>query len=94
MTQTPPDPTEDRCIICGGTRQEHGPQTRHAFTLTPGDLRPRDELPKRQQQSAQPFNRLVNLLITKGIIDEQEALSVYGVDRKSVEETVVKSARQ
>lgn len=65
----------DRCMICRGTRQEHGPQTKHAFTMDAGDLKPREE-PK--QTHATPtqlmFMQLLNLLVAKGVITAEEAM--------------------
>lgn len=27
-----------KCAVCGGTKEEHGSDIRHAFTITPGEL--------------------------------------------------------
>jgi len=79
------EPHNDRCIICRGTRQEHNDSTRHAFTLTPGDLRP-PEPPKQPPRtvlmpggSTGVVERLLELLMEKGIISDKEALRCLGI---------------
>lgn len=75
-TKNPPD----RCTICNGTGPEHGPETRHAFTTREGDLRASPRYaPPQPKRGDTVTNRLVNVLLNKGVINEQEALSCYGV---------------
>ena len=82
MTDTP---HTDRCIICNGTREEHGDRTKHAFTLTPGDLRPlapqvaqRPEV-RSQGISLRTVTALIEVLVDKGVITPEEGLSCFGV---------------
>lgn len=78
-----PGPENDRCAICNGTRQEHGPSTAHVFTMTPGDLRV-PEPPKLQKPTPRTphelvIERLIGLLIDKDVILESEGLRCFGV---------------
>lgn len=75
-------PHLDRCAICNGTRQEHNNSVKHGFTTTPGDLRP----PRATQTQPQRLpdaglvvvSRLMEILLDKDVISQEEALSCYG----------------
>lgn len=78
------NPVEDRCIICNGTRQEHSELTRHVFSLTPGDLRPKPQLTERQPMKEpdaafQVVGRLIEVLLEKEVITGPEALLCFGI---------------
>lgn len=86
----------ERCAICFGTRDEHGPGlTQHAFTDREGDLVTPLEMAKRQPQPPRliqlpggthneggAINRLIETLMNKGLLSVEEALYVVGVGPK------------
>lgn len=77
-------PVEDRCIICGGTRQEHSELTRHAFSLTPGDLRLKPPLTERQpmkepEAALEILGRLIEILLEKEVITAHEVMLCFGI---------------
>lgn len=85
------EPAFDRCVICSGTREEHGDQTRHVFTLVPGDLRlpPKtvERQPMKQPDSAMMVvSRLVEILLDKGVLETPEALMCFGIQLAVPEE--------
>lgn len=76
------------CAICGGSEEEHTPDRQHAFTTTPGELKTPAQVQKEKEGArsgmvmvAHPppkdiAERLVILLLDKGLITSEEALYV------------------
>lgn len=69
------------CAICGGSREEHRPETtRHAYTEVPGDLRPPDKPQPTQQVQpsllAPQLARLCQLLVNKGLLTREDLIYI------------------
>jgi hypothetical protein len=82
-----------KCSICSGTKAEHK-NSRHAFTTIEGDLTTPEEMRKRNAPPTPPqlirlpggthneggaINRLIEVLMNKGIFSTDEALYICGI---------------
>lgn len=90
------DSAEGACAVCGGKWSEHQrADIRHMFTKNPGELITPEEAAKKQRPTQQVvfprsvpgndvqlLNRLVEVLMEKGIISTPEGLYIAGIGQK------------
>ena len=74
----------DRCMICGGTREEHSELTRHVFTDVAGDLRLRPSVTERQPMKEpnadiSVVSRLIEIMVDKDLLTAREAFLCFGI---------------
>ena len=80
-------PHLDRCAICNGTREEHGPTYKHMFTTNPGELvlPPKVETKTRRDgpdAALVVVSRLIEMLVDNGTLTHAEGLACYSLGPK------------
>lgn len=73
----------EKCAVCGGTELEHA-NSQHMFTTKPGELITKEQYAKQQQSEQKitvpyqggPLGRLIEVLVTKKLMNLEEALYV------------------
>lgn len=80
-----------KCAACGGKEEDHGPgKSQHVFTEVAGELKTHEQVAKEKQRNSarvvqmpMPMpshptvtDRLIEVMLTKGLIDRDEALYI------------------